>query len=98
MTNIDRTSYVFPAHSKPQISILDPGVSRNVTSLSDTSLERDPEQCLRFQRKLHRQLLEHFLAEARNDHRDGLLGAEPSRLQIEDLILSDLRRRRFVLD
>src|SRR5919199_1241541 len=67
-------------------------------SLSDAPLQRDPEQLLRLQRKLHRQLLEHFLAEAADDHRHRLLGRQPALLEIEDLIFPDLRRRRLVLD
>src|SRR5207237_2920187 len=65
--------------------------------LADASFERNSEQRLRLQRKLHRQLLEYFLAEPRNDHRHRLLGAEPALLQIEDLIFADLRRARLVL-
>ena len=38
------------------------------------------EQLLRFDRELHRQLLEHFLAEAVDDHRDGVLGVEAALL------------------
>src|SRR5262245_59916324 len=39
-------------------------------SLPDTSLEAHPEQLLRFDRELHRQLAEHFLAESVDDHVD----------------------------
>src|SRR6185437_9938111 len=65
---------------------------------ADAALERDTEQRLRLERKLHRQFLEDFLAEAGDYHRYGLFGAQSARLQIEDLVLADLRRRRFVLD
>ncbi len=60
--------------------------------------ERDPEELLRFEREFHRQVLKHFLAEAAHDQRDRVLGAEPALLAVEDLILADLGRRRFVLD
>src|SRR5437764_12779461 len=63
----------------------------------NASLERDPEQCLGLERELHRQLLEYFLAEAADDHRHRLFSAQPTRFEIEDLVFTDLRRRRLVL-
>src|SRR3989454_11084362 len=59
--------------------------------------ETDPEQPLRLDGELHRQLLEDFLAEAVDDHRYGVFGRETALLRVKDLILADLGRGRFVL-
>src|SRR5436190_18351786 len=59
--------------------------------------QADPKQPRRFNGELHRQLLEYFLAEAVDDHRDRILGGQAALAQIEDLILADLRRGRLVL-
>ena len=56
-----------------------------------------PEQLLRLDGELHRQLLEDFLAEAVDDHVDRVLGRDAALLAVEDLVLADLRRRRLVL-
>src|SRR5687768_9815040 len=69
-----------------------------VVGLPDRPFQSDTEQLLRLERELHRQLLEHFLAEPAHDHRDRLLGAEAALLQVEDLVLADLRRAGLVLD
>src|SRR3954466_13633583 len=66
--------------------------------LSNASCERNAEQLLRLERELHRQFLEHFLAESRDDHGYGLLCGQATLLEIEDLVFTDLRRRRLVLD
>src|SRR3954466_10457086 len=73
-----------------------------ISSTWGTELAYRPFQCyskqlLRLERELHRQLLEHFLAEAAHDHAHRLLGAEPALLEVEDLILANLRRRGLVL-
>src|SRR6202040_3029085 len=68
------------------------------TPSSDAAFEAHGEQLLRFDREFHRQLFQHFLAEAVDDQRHGVLGAEPALPAIEQLILADLRRRRLVLD
>src|SRR4051794_33173320 len=67
-----------------------PVTNHPTTTSSHTTFERNPQQLLRFQRELHRQLLEHFLAEAADDHAHRLLRAESALLEIEDLILADL--------
>src|SRR2546426_61011 len=59
--------------------------------------ETDPEQPLRLDGELHRELLEDFRAEAVHDHRYGVFGREPALLRVKDLILADLGRGRFVL-
>src|SRR6185295_14511980 len=58
--------------------------------LPDAALETDPQQLLRLDGELHRQLLEDLLAEPVHDHRDRVLGIEAPLLQIEDLVLADL--------
>src|SRR4051812_11719213 len=65
--------------------------------LSNTSFECNSEELLRFERELHRQLLEYFLAETGDDHRHRLLAGQSALLEVEDLVFPDLRRGRFVL-
>src|SRR5262249_39725408 len=65
---------------------------------ADAAFEAHGEQLLRLDREFHRQLLEHFLAEPVDDQRDGILGTQTTLSAIEQLILADLRSRRFVLD
>src|ERR1043166_4970198 len=67
-------------------------------SLPDAPLERDAQQLLCFERELHRQFLEHFLAESAHDHGDRVLGGQSALLEIENLVFADLGGRRFVLD
>src|SRR2546430_12598733 len=47
---------------------------------SHAPFEADPEQPLRFDRELHRELFEDFLAEAVHDHRHGVFGGETALL------------------
>src|SRR6267143_4779373 len=73
---------------------------RSVISSSGSangSLQADAQQVLGFHGELHRQFLEDFLAEAVDDHRDGVLGGEATLLAVKDLILADLRGGRLVL-
>src|SRR3954468_2548201 len=67
-------------------------------TLTDTAFQRDSEQLLRLHRELHRQLLENLSAESADDHRHRVLGADAALLAVKDLILTDLRRRRLVLE
>ena len=53
---------------------------------------------MRFHREFHRQLLQHFLAEAVDDQRHRLFRAKAARLAIEKLVFGDFRRGGFVLD
>ena len=55
------------------------------------------QQLLRLDRELHRQLAEHFLAEAADDHVDGVLRRDAALAAVEDLVFADLRRGRLVL-
>src|SRR6478672_6248786 len=71
--------------------------SRGAAGSTDAALERDAEELLRLERELHRELLEHVLAESGDDHRHGVLLRDAALREIEDLILADLRRGRLVL-
>src|ERR1700741_807401 len=74
------------------------GPSARHPSSADTTPEAHGQQLLRLDRKLHRQFLEHFLAEAVDDQRDRILGAQAALAAIEQLIVADLRGGRLVLD
>src|SRR5580658_10424366 len=65
--------------------------------LPDAAFQAYAQQLLRFYGKLHRQLLEDALAEAVDDHRDGIFSLQSALPQIEELIFADLRGRRLVL-
>src|SRR3954447_9772967 len=60
--------------------------------LPDAAFQAHAQQLLRFHGELHRELLEHFLTEAVHDHRDRVFRVEAALLQVEDLVLADLRR------
>src|SRR5439155_893438 len=62
--------------------------------LSNGPFQRDTQELLRFDGEFHRQLAEHFLAEAADDHVDGVLRRQPALTAVKDLVLADLRRRR----
>src|SRR5579862_7623253 len=64
---------------------------------TDAALKTDAEQFLRLDGKLHRQFAKDFLAEAVHDHRDSFFRLQTPLLEIEDLVLTDLGCRRFVL-
>src|SRR5262249_31554644 len=64
---------------------------------ADAAFQTHPEQLLRLDGELHRQVEEDLLAEAVDDQVDGVLGREAALLAIEDLVLADLRRRSLVL-
>jgi len=48
------------------------------------------------QRRTPSALLEHFFAEAVDDHRDRVFGRQPALAQVEDLVLTDLDVDAFV--
>ena len=50
----------------------------NLEHLADTSFQADPQQLLRFDRELHRQLLQHLAGEAVDDQRDRASCVEPA--------------------
>jgi hypothetical protein len=57
---------------------------------ADAPFETDADEFLRFDRELHRQLLQHLAAEAVDDHRDGLLLRQAALQAVEQLIVADL--------
>src|SRR6187399_1217013 len=65
--------------------------------LANGSFETEAEEFLRFDRELHRQFLDDFLAETVDDHRDRVLGGEAPALEVEDLIVADLGGGGLVL-
>src|SRR5262249_54524033 len=70
----------------------------NIRKLSaDGAFEAYVQQVLRLHCELHRQLLEHFAAEAVDDHVDRVLLGQAALPAIEQLVLADLRRGGFVL-
>src|SRR6266700_7341634 len=75
--------------SLPATATRSPLTSSRGLFLANASLQTDPEQPRGFDGELHRQLLEHFLAEAVDDHRDRILGGQAALTQIKDLILAD---------
>src|SRR5205823_14143526 len=69
-----------------------------VPASAHAPLQTLPQQLLRLDRELHRQLAEHLLAEAVDDHADRVLRRQAALLAVENLVLADLRRRGLVLD
>src|SRR5438874_13686790 len=65
---------------------------------SNTPFEADAEQLACFDGKFHRQLLQHLLREAVDDRGHGVFSREPPLLTVEDLVVADLRYRRFMLN
>src|SRR5688572_4323408 len=96
------TSPLFTLKLMPRrMSLVPPRTCRFVISnisLSYRPFEADAQQLLRFHGELHGQLAEHVLAESVDDHVDGVFGREAALTQVENLVLADLRRGRFVLD
>src|SRR5262245_27335458 len=70
---------------------------RSGTELTNAALQAHAEQPRRLHRELHRQIFQHFLAEAVDDHRYRVLGREPALLAVEELFLADLPRGGLVL-
>src|SRR6266487_953075 len=83
--------------SLPATATRSPFTSSTTLLLTNAPLQAYAEQPRRFDRKLHRQLLEDFLAKAVHDHRHRVLRRQTALAQIKDLILTDLGRGRLVL-
>src|SRR5947199_490616 len=64
---------------------------------ADAAFETHAQQFLGFYGKLHRQFAKDLLTEAVDDHRDGILGGNAALPTVEELILTNLRGRGFVL-
>src|SRR6266852_6187136 len=65
-------------------------------ALSNTTFQAHAQQFLRLDGKLHGQLAEHLFAEAVDDHRNRIFLRQAALLQIEELVVADLRCGRFV--
>src|SRR6185369_14677046 len=69
-----------------------------VTISADRALHLQLDQAVQLDRVLHRQLFGDRLDEPVDDHLRGLLLVEPAALQVEELLVADLRDRRLVSD
>src|ERR1035441_8809183 len=65
--------------------------------LSYTSFETNSEVLLCFHGELHGEFAEYFFAEPMHDHRHGIFARDAALPAVENLVLADLRRGRFVL-
>ena len=66
--------------------------------LSDAAFEADAQEFLRFDGEFHREFAEDFLAEAVDDHVDGVLRGDAALVAVKNLVLADLGGGGFVLD
>jgi len=66
--------------------------------LPNRAFQTHPQQLLRFDRELHGQLAENFLAKAVDDHADRVLQGDAAGLAVKELVLADLAGAGFVLD
>src|ERR1700730_2971013 len=73
------------------------GPASGTPKSSDAALQADAQQLLRLDRKFHRQLAEHSLAKAVHDHRNSILSFQAALAEVEELVLTDLGGRSFVL-
>eukprot|EP00456_Euglypha_rotunda_P030890 TRINITY_DN24074_c0_g1_i2.p2 TRINITY_DN24074_c0_g1~~TRINITY_DN24074_c0_g1_i2.p2 ORF type:complete len:103 (+),score=16.87 TRINITY_DN24074_c0_g1_i2:448-756(+) len=71
---------------------------RKESASPNAPLKRNTQQFLRLDRKFHRQLLQHFLGKAVDDQRHRLFLSQPALHRVEQLVVADLARRRFMLD
>ncbi len=74
------------------------GVGGAVTGQPIGAFEADRQQVLGFHGELHRQFLEHDLAETVHDHVDGVFLGDAAAAAIEELVVADPGRGRLVLD
>src|SRR2546422_10435626 len=65
---------------------------------SNTPFKADAEQLARFDGKFHGQFRQRLLTEAVDDRGHGVFSREPPLLTVEDLVVADLRYRRFMLN
>src|SRR5262249_61948296 len=73
-------------------------MSTSPARLAHRAFEAHRQELRGLDRELHRQLLEHRLAEAAHDHVDRILLGDAAREQVEQLVVADLGRARLVLD
>src|SRR3989304_5809502 len=65
---------------------------------ADASLQANAEKFLSFDGEFHRKLAKDFAAKSVDDHVHGVLRRKSTLFAVEDLILADLRCRRFMFD
>src|SRR5438445_8713692 len=68
------------------------------STLSDAAFQRDRDQFLRLDRELHRQLLQDVLDEPVDHEADGFFLRQAALHAVEQHVLGNLRRGRFVLE
>src|SRR5690606_25073414 len=78
--------------------LLQPPVSSLPPFSTYRPFKTDRQQVLRLDCELHRELLEHGLAETVDDHVDGILLRDAAAQAIEELVVPDLRGCRLVFD
>jgi hypothetical protein len=71
---------------------------RFASTSTHRTFEADFQQLLGFHREFHRQLAEHLLAESVDDQRHRVFLGDATRAAIEQLVVRNLGRGRFVLD
>src|SRR5213080_2144586 len=74
------------------------GSSGRATALPNRALHLQLDQAVHLDRVLHRELLDDRLDEAVDDQLRGLFLVDAVRLQVEELLLTDLRHGRLVAD
>ena len=79
-------------------SVLKMEVEVGSYSLSHGAFERDAEQFLRLDGKLHGQLVEHFLGISVHNQAHGLFCRDAALVAIEELCLADFARCGLVFD
>src|SRR5260370_2330243 len=85
---------IFPSHPSRRALSRPP----QDEALPNRAFQRDRHQLLSFHRELHRQLLQHVLHKTVDHEADGFLLAQPALHAIEQHVLGNLRRRRFMLE
>src|SRR5579863_1994813 len=90
-----RTSAVNAINRAPNRSRVTPS---SLIVSPDAAFEADGEELLRFDRELHRQFLQHVLAEAVDDQGQRVLVLDAALAAIKQLVVADLRGRRLMLD
>jgi len=68
-----------------------------VNCLANRPFQRDAEELLGFDGKLHGEFLQHLFGIAVDDEADGLLGGNATLVAVEELVLGDLRSRCLML-
>src|SRR4051794_21278889 len=81
----------------PSMEAVSPWISSILPSSAHRSFKAHGKQLLGLDRKLHRQFVQHLLAEPVDDEIDRVLLRQAALAAVEQLVLGDLRGRRLVL-